>query len=600
MSNYDNYTLNKMEAREETAKSFKDVQWEFFQATSQPTSTPGAQASAVFNSSTGWLANAIYDLSSSILTQNILITVTTGAQTYDSFIVAPKPSGWALSIIDRFTITIGQNTITQSSSRNPIFQWLKTIFGWSLSYFKMNGPLLYMGNELPEDEVRSWRACIPGTAFVPGGNPLNALAAYSNNVTPCGVDYNACPLSVSAATSVNAPYLGNATYNKAMYSRLLDMSYVTNTNGQRSNFVSVSATSCTYTVNVPVPLSVLHSFFDCVGLVKNLNMYFNVYYNTCSGVTNGYTAGAGLGDGTTALSGSFSYNYCPLMITNRAAVSSGLDTVIGAGKYSDLNPLIQSNLALAVPGVTGGDAAGAPCHTAIPSYSVANSNVTGVSLTINANLTPQLWTPRVIMKGSDAIKFDLHSKVVRYIDYTVAPDNIGSKPNNGQFNWIISGGCVAPKRIYVLGLPNAAATPLACSALINSVCPDGNYSSPLFQLDQIQFQVASQNLYLNPISGYDWRFFVQELRPLNPINGGQDPRFGVGLVSKRFFDNSKIYVFDVSRNVKDSNPVALTLLATNISNLSSVDMIAFIEQELEVTISFAPTGTSSTPYQYVL
>lgn len=545
-----------------------DRQWEFVQSQS---ASYGSN-NTIINTTPFADRNDWFDYSSAFLQvpfeMKATADPTAGVGLYR---IGLKPAGY-LSLIDRIQIQANNRNISLQNPMLSVYRHLVHMFDWSHNYLKVFGPIMGMGDELPDKEVLNQRfAPQDGTALTTfRANDVAPRQPYAQNtidppalnsavgLTALGPGYT-CPQLVMATRGAGGAFL---PVNAALFSRMLDTVYPvasesTYAASQGKNYVTqTSTTSLTYTCNAVIPLRFLHDFFDKLGAARNIGMVMTIYFNQTQTGTNG------------------------LVVT----VDTGLTTT--SATVSGFSPIMCVQ-----------DVGPAPT-TATPPVSTpvaATASVIRIGRDISSGgATPVLlWLPRLVLTAEQNNALRSYKKTIRFRDFTQAV-NVGVA-SGSNFTYQIANGVYNCKRLYVLGYPGATALAAGWAQQGSSYEP--YYSTTGFALDNIRVLVNSQPIETIQIS-QGFRNFLENLGPNYSLNGNMNSSLTSGLYSKRCFDVAPIYMFDLSRYSQGKQASNVVLQATQ-SSLWAADLNCILEQEFQLDLDYSENACELSIIQNV-
>lgn len=521
--------------------NFSDVQWNYL--LSQNTGSSNNIVTFTRPASADWVDwnSAFLMLPVTILTTNTNNTNTNVKA--NPFCIGFKPAG-ALSLIDHVLLQLNGIQVGVQSPLQCVWQHLRNIFTFSYDWLQVAGPNFFLGKTLPEYEVNSY---------------VNTTVITSNSVVTPAVD-----------TIVWSSLLGPRGYNKCLYERIMSGGYPSRYSAsaaaaidlpltaagqtRHSYFVSAAgsaaadAASVYYQLYCPIPLPWVSDVFRSLGMARHISLNLQVYVNNVTGI-----APTALAVGSTT-TGSFKQNYCPIMLT-----TVGMATADVAG-----------NGGIKTASLTVG--------------------TTPASSSATTNVQSELWFATIRPTAQqEAELLASSSRVLEWDDYyfqssvPFASSGVGA---SSSFSHNVWPSVSSPKKLYILGFMDASVDTGGTQPEIRQVSCAPHYSDAGFSLANISVKIDNQPISQQP-EIYDYQDFVKNVLPNNGLNAGQEVGVMAGLCDRMFWDTSKVYVFDLTRNCPSGSTVALSVQATNQSQWAT-KLLYFCETRWKSALSMSP------------
>lgn len=176
-------------------------------------------------------------------------------------------------------------------------------------------------------------------------------------------------------------------------------------------------------------------------------------------------------------------------------------------------------------------------------------------------------------------------KEVVYTDiYQYTIKNIAS---GGQINQLVTNGISQPLYVVVIPYINKASTGCNLDQYINPFASEPGTTSPCGLITQFQIQVSGSNIF-QANQQYDYDTFLNELRQINAINGGNSTGLTSGLIDQTKFQYGfRYYVADLSRRLpKDDVSRSIQILGTN-NTLLTYDYLVFVAYSRSIKIQLS-------------
>jgi hypothetical protein len=177
---------------------------------------------------------------------------------------------------------------------------------------------------------------------------------------------------------------------------------------------------------------------------------------------------------------------------------------------------------------------------------------------------------------SQGIKEIFYSDIYSYTIKNIAP--------GGQINQLVTNGISQP--LYVVVIPYIAKSSTGCNLdqYVNPFASEPGTTSPCGLITQFNIQVSGSNIFQQS-QQYDYDTFLNELRSINAINGGNSTGLTSGLIDQTKFQfGLRYYVADLSRRLpKDDISRSIQILGTNNTSLT-FDYMVFVAYQRSLKI----------------
>lgn len=445
-------------------------------------------------------------------------------------------AGGALGVVDQVNVYINGTSVSNNSKFAGVLQHYRNMLAFSGDKLKEFGPSLLFAPD-------------SSTSYATAGNTdptkqiLNNVNEQSLLDPSAGVGYIYLADAYNAGALMRSQYTGQepalSTTEQNMSDSLRNYAKV----------ITGTVNSMGNRMLLTIPLKYLHNIFEKLDYPIS-NLHVQLYVNVNQGsITYSGAGGATSNIDSVPVSASINGSCCPIMLT-----SVGNGNVQATPQVATLQFAVGTDLT-----ANGGtvSALQKSCRLYVPKVAVSAE----IELRALANPVP---------------------RIVKYLDY-----QLFQFPNAGPtISWNVSQGVNSLRRIWIMGF-NAGINFTAgnnVSSVLNAKSsePFGG-SSFGFGLKNIQLMLNGANYYSNNIQ-YSYEEFLHNVHS-GTYAAGQDDMVASGLIDFHTWENCPVYVFDVSRNDRLSDPsipVSIQLIATG-SGLVQ-DLYAFCEYERTVTI----------------
>jgi hypothetical protein len=493
-------------------------------------------------------------------------------QSFSSPFICPQfKAGGSNNLVNRVQIQVGGGTqLGNSMDMNHIYSNLRYVFGTSESVHKTLGGRWLMGDRLPFDDVASYDNTLVGTASF---TMTNCKANLTNTAGVFGSEGNPCPTFKK----------GPQSFSRGLYSRCVNIGTpavmstiagngygVANPNAVKSRTTHV-AWVVANTTNTAVVLGAdgilvkgtaiidlanIHDAFRALGIRSWLDLTITLSVSYCYDISidaNGLTTG-----------GTCSNNFCPLIVPQSGFTA--LTTALSANECSFGGSI--SKVAL----VCGADVA----------------QYVGGVFTPRGGQSCQLYIPEYEL--SDSMKRDFlnkNKKTIEFVDFTMNNSFINIPASGANVSHTLT-GLVRPRKIYMLLYPAGASYANTGSVHTNATSFEPMYSSANLSVGRIQVRCNNNPLFNAPLD-FQYVDFVANVQGALP-NSGRILNGNTGLITKAFWDISKIYVFDVSRFSAEGLPSDVNIQFDNNCNIA-MDVLYLVENLYTVDIDSTASDT---------
>lgn len=569
---YDNY----MQLYKDPMK-FEDVDWTFQPADTQVNAIGSNTVNITYNASEALVdwPNAFLSVPYVIAGTQIGAATSTGTSTLGNPAFVGFKCAGSLGIIDSVYLSVNGVTISQNSVGSAQFQYLKFITNVSEGWFRVNGPRLFMGSELPEAEVLAMQTNL--------WTASTDISTYGNiTVTPAITDNSTIPADIPGFAG-GGPLQCNRSFlsrcfnisnrgcrNMSTASSSADMSDSVNS---RTPFILPSASTSASTDVSPgiygsgyavIPLPFVHDFFRAVGMVPYLQFNLRLKMNSCHSVD--VSAG---GLSMASNNGVVPNGTCPIMISTACA------TVNASTGTSISN---QGNCG----------AVGVIFGSFGTSNTIGLTNTNGTTQAVNTNgvINCELWFPVVKLAEAQANDYASNPKTeILYSDFLPGSNSSSAENAGASFTHNVSSS-TSPKRIWALLYTPDAETLNDVPVNQQCISSEGFLSTPGLSLRQLQVKVNGVPLY-SLTQDYSYHQFAEAISEMQGVNAGRSVWAGQGIYSKQAWDRCRIYCFDLSRVVVSGTSPTVTVSGVNSSPVKAL-IRYFIEIENKLQVVQTP------------
>lgn len=169
------------------------------------------------------------------------------------------------------------------------------------------------------------------------------------------------------------------------------------------------------------------------------------------------------------------------------------------------------------------------------------------------------------------------SQGIKEIYYTdIYQYTIKNIPKNGQINQLLTNGISQPLYVVVIPYLNKSSTGCDLDQYVNPFASEPGTTSPCGLITNFNVQVSGSNIFQQN-QQMDYDTFLNELRQINAINGGNSTGLTSGLIDQTKFQYGfRYYVADLSRRLpRDDVSRSIQILGQNNTNLT-FDYICFV------------------------
>lgn len=296
-----------------------------------------------------------------------------------------------------------------------------------------------------------------------------------------------------------------------------------------------------YSIIATIRLKDMSDLFDKLPLTKGLFITMIVNYNSSAQTIT--SAGSG------------------------AVLSTSIPYIVG-----QTNPLIVNSADTWQPnhwlqGITGSFAVNSNIVTAKDANgnSYSNDILSATRLSMPLYTMAPAWEEQYLAQG---IKEVYYTDIYQYSIKKIAP--------GGQINQLVTNGISQPLYVVVIPYINKDSTGCSMDQYVNPFATEPGTTSPCGLINQFQVLVSGSTMFAQN-QQYDYDTFLNELRSINAINGGNSTGLTSGLIDQTKFQYGlRYYVCDLSRRLpKDDVSRSVQILGTNNTTLT-FDYLVFI------------------------
>jgi hypothetical protein len=234
-------------------------------------------------------------------------------------------------------------------------------------------------------------------------------------------------------------------------------------------------------------------------------------------------------------------------------------------------------------GLPGNNTYTVSCNVARPQFSTHQALAVADCQVLNCELNVPIYT---LKPAIESRYLQMGQKKVVYNE--VLLHQLLNKQAGSTFNDLITNGLTHMKRLIII--PTIASGSNGTALVDPRLSPFDTVPSTCspYILENLQVQIANQNVYANPVN-YSYEMF------LNEMNGryGVESSLFAGVSSSRISmqDYIELYgyiVVDLKRKYSSDESVPLSVsISGKIKSLKNLDLFCFIEQEKSMTIDVA-------------
>jgi hypothetical protein len=492
-------------------------------------------------------------------------SITAGA---NAFMMGLKDG--SIQLVDSIILQYNGTSVAQNSIFSNVLQHFKILSSWSYEDLIKWGPATYTWPDEPT------AAHFQDAKAGPFGDGTS-----NTQVTPFNVSSNA--QWAASQMSYNEGYLNrmrNAAFNGTS-NGLISMTTANLSTVGRSHFTdnggAGAAKVYVWQMLVTLRCKDLHDFFNKIPILKagriDMTINFNSFSNTIT-----YVNGAGNTDGSlvTLTNVQLSGHSCPYLVSGAA--------VTGGASNTQTQPNgILGNAATLTVGLGINGVRGVSVFNGIQSDTINNCRWYVPLYEMNPEYEASLLASNPL-------------KTIYYDDfYTYA--NINAQ--NGSFTSLITSGVKNPKYLILFPFFNSAQ---ANSGNVGSYAPYQSCfdtapatSSPI-TLSNFQVQCGGKTLF-PLIQQYTFQQFMDEFSSIFAVNGGKSEKLTSGLISRQMWENSPVYVADLSRRLPQDDESAKSTVSsrnpTTPGGNAVIDIIAFVVYQRSATFNMVSGNLES-------
>lgn len=379
----------------------------------------------------------------------------------------------------------------------------------------------------------------------------DSATSFQSGTGPSGVGFTNNRPSVGPTGQALGLHRFNATANDGLASRCLNPVDLTSTTNFYSDMLDESKcvqqglsffkkeTTNTYKYSLlcTIRLKDMADVFDKLPLVKGAFITMIVNYNASA----------------------------QTVTSNGGVLTCSVPSIVG-----QTNPLIVNSTAEWQPNewFSSGYAGGATGSFFVSSNIVKAKNASGTEYSNNILTATRLSIPLYTMAPSWEEQYVSNPiKEVYYSDiYQYTIKNIAA---GGQINQLVTNGISQPLYVVVIPYVNKASTGCNLDQYVNPFASEPGTTSPAGLITNFNVQVSGSNIFQQN-QQYDYDTFLNELRQINAINGGNSTGLTSGLIDQTDFQYGyRYYVADLSRRLpKDDVSRSIQILGTNNTKLA--------------------------------
>jgi hypothetical protein len=453
----------------------------------------------------------------------------------NSFMVSLRNGSF--NLINSLTVTYNNTNIVQLTDFTNHFVSFKLMTSLSQSDLDKWSGSLYFSPD--------------GTTSFQSGTGPNGVGFTNNrpSVGPTGQAFGLHRFNGSANEGLakRCENVVDLTSTSNFYSSIIDSAKCT-TQGL-SFFKKETTNTYKYSILATIRLKDVCDVFDKMPMVKGAFITAQVNYNASSQAIT--SAGSG------------------------AVITCSVPSIVG-----QTNPLIVNSADVWQPnewlqGVTGTFYVNSNIVSAKNNSGTSYSNdiLTASRLSIPLYTCSPQWEEQYVSQG---IKEIFYSDIYSYTIKNIAP--------GGQINQLVTNGISQP--LYVVVIPYIAKSSTGCNLdqYVNPFASEPGTTSPCGLITQFNIQVSGSNIFQQS-QQYDYDTFLNELRSINAINGGNSTGLTSGLIDQTKFQfGLRYYVADLSRRLpKDDISRSIQILGTNNTSLT-FDYMVFVAYQRSLKI----------------
>lgn len=481
----------------------------------------------------------------------------------------PFSMGWkngSVQLVDSIILQYNGTQMAQQSIFTNIIQHFKLLSTWTQEDLIKWGPTCYFSPDNPKSVFYT-----AGVASAWGDGTANNLVTPPT-LTPMALWRN----SLLEYNNGFKERMQNF-YNIASGSNgLKEFTASTVPRVARANWTVNSSNVALWNFVLTIPLKQLHDFFNRLPILKAARVDLTININAFNGTITYVNGVAATSDGTMVTAG---YNQvaghcCPFMVA--AAAVAGASAPNGG----TLNYTTQPN------GILG--AAGAPITVAANVNGSGINSIAALSSVGSSNIFNNCrWYIPLYELDAEYERNLLISNPIKTIYYQDFYCYTSIQNQTTSVQALLASG--VPNPLYVLLFPffnNAVANSgnAQNNAPYQSMFDSAPSTTSQVSLTNIQIQCGGKTVF-PLVELYDFQQYMDEFSAINSYNGGKSPCMTSGLISQLYWQNSPVYVADISRRLptdvenNKSIQISATINSANPTtngNTATIDIIAFV------------------------
>jgi hypothetical protein len=467
-----------------------------------------------------------------------------------------------LNLINSCQIDYGNQSAVQQTDHINDYLIFKQHTELSMQDEELHGPTIGYA----KDSSRSWRwSAVNGICNNDVGTALGVVARHSAAVNEGMFGRSQVYFSKDDTLNERTAIFG-ADDNVVKQS---NRSYIVNAADHKA-----------YYHNVIVRLKDLPLFQSMPSLLKGGNFKITLTLNQCEFK---FTTAADAG----GVAGAMRYTPANFQgkLTNPLMVSANARSVMQP-KVIAADTLHESAAVVVAGGswgLPGNNTYTVSCNVARPQFSTHQALAVADCQVLNCELNVPIYT---LKPAIESRYLQMGQKKVVYNE--VLLHQLLNKQAGSTFNDLVTNGLTHMKRLIII--PTIASGSNGTALVDPRLSPFDTVPSTCspYILENLQVQIANQNIYANPVN-YSYEMF------LNEMNGryGVESSLFAGVSSSRISmqDYIELYgyiVVDLKRKYSSDESVPLSVsISGKIKSLKNLDLYCFIEQEKTMTIDVA-------------